>query len=82
MLETPKIFLSSNIKFLRTYYKKTQSDLAKICNKKNTAISNWESGTREPNSIDLARLANFFNISIDDFLLKDLREEFAKNRSG
>ena len=81
-MKTPKIYLSSNIKFLRTYYRKTQSDLAKICHKKNTAVSNWESGTREPNSIDLARLANYFNISIDDFMLKDLREEFAKNSNN
>ena len=67
------LYLSSNIKYLRQVRGKTQEDLAKICNKKNTAISNWENGIREPSAIDLARLANYFNVSIDDLVIKDLK---------
>lgn len=68
-----KIFLSSNIKYLRVLNNKTQEDVAKICNKKNTAISNWEKGIREPDAIDLTLLSEYFKINIDDLMLKDLR---------
>lgn len=70
-----KLYLSTNIKHLRVINGKTQNDLAKLCGKKNTAISNWEKGIREPDALDLAVIANFFNVSIDDLMLKNLRLE-------
>lgn len=73
MKEKSKLYIATNIKYLRTINKKTQEELAKVCNKKNTAISNWEKGIREPDAIDLIMISNFFNISIDDLMLKDLR---------
>ncbi len=74
-----EIFLASNIKYLRILNNKTQAELAKACNKKNTAVSNWEKGIREPSAIDLAIISNFFNVSIDDLMLKNLREKGEKN---
>lgn len=74
-MDIHKLYLSTNIKHLRVINGKTQNDLAKLCGKKNTAISNWEKGIREPDALDLAIIANFFNISIDDLMLKDLRLE-------
>lgn len=73
-----KIYIASNLKHLRLLNKKTQDDIAKLCDKKNTAISNWEKGIREPDSIDLAKLSNYFNISIDDLMKKDLRFDNAE----
>lgn len=67
------LYIASNIKFLRLTHGKTQEDLAKVCNKQNTAISNYEKGIREPDSVDLANIANYFNITVDDLLTKDLR---------
>lgn len=75
MKEKCKLYLATNIKYLRTINKKTQEELAKVCDKKNTAISNWEKGIREPDAMDLANISIFFNISIDDLVLKDLRKE-------
>lgn len=69
-----KLYLATNIKYLRTINKKTQEELANACGKKNTAVSNWEKGIRQPDAIDLAIISNFFNISIDDLMLKDLRK--------
>lgn len=66
-------FISTNIKHLRKKRGVTQEQLAKVCNKRNTAIGNWEQGIREPNAVDLANLAMFFNVSIDDLIKKDLR---------
>ena len=73
-----KIYIASNLKHLRLLNKKTQDDIAKLCDKKNTAVSNWEKGIREPDSIDLAKLSNYFNISIDDLMKKDLRFDNAE----
>lgn len=72
-MKVDKLYLSTNIKYLRTINKKTQNDLALLCGKKNTAISNWEKGIREPDALDLAIIADFFNVSVDDLMLKDLR---------
>ena len=35
------IYLASNIKHLRIINNKTQKELAKVCEKTNTATSNW-----------------------------------------
>ena len=58
---------------MRILNKKTQEEIGEICNKKNTAVSNWEKGIREPNTIDLLALSNFFHISITDLILKNLK---------
>lgn len=69
------IYLSTNIKYLRKKSNKTQKELASTCGKRDTAISNWEKGIREPDAIDLANISTFFNVPIDDLILKDLRKE-------
>lgn len=68
-----KLFVASNIKYLRTLNNKTQEEIGEICGKTNTAVSNWEKGIREPDAVDLSALSNYFNVSIDDLMLKDLR---------
>lgn len=72
------IYLSSNLKHLRTINGKTQDEVAKACSKKNTAVSNWEKGIREPDAIDLSILSDLFNVSIDDLMLRDLRFDNAE----
>lgn len=73
-----KIFLSTNIKHLRTLNKKTQEDIAELCGKKKTAVCNWEKGIREPNAVDIAILADYFKVSADDLLTKNLSIETKK----
>lgn len=68
-----KILISTNLKFLRNLNNKTLSDVARICGKTDVAVYYWEKGLREPRLIDVARIARFFNISLDDILLKDLK---------
>lgn len=72
-----KIFLSTNLKHLRIKNKKSLNDIAKVCQKTNVAIHYWENGTREPNAVDIWKLSNYFNVSVNDLLLKDLRIEKA-----
>ena len=75
-----EFFISSNLKFLRNKKNISQKKLAELCKKQNTAISNWEKGIREPSAIDLMILCDFFDISIDDFVKKDLKKEVYKNK--
>lgn len=67
------IFLGSNIKYLRLKNKITQKQIADYLNKTDGAISFWESGSREPNAVDLGKLSQLFKVSVSDLLLKDLR---------
>lgn len=65
--------IKNNLKYLRNEIGKSQDDIGKIVNKGNTTISNWEKGIRSPDAVDLALLANYFSISVDDLINKDLR---------
>lgn len=69
-------YISSNIKFLRKTHNKTQKDIAKVIGVTSNAIGNYESGIRDLSAIDVAKIANYFNVSIDDFLNKDLSKEY------
>ena len=70
-----KNYLASNIKYLRIRKNITQKQIGKFCNKSDVAVYYWESGSREPNSIDLVKLSVLFNVSVDDLISKDLRIE-------
>lgn len=50
---------------LRKAKKLSQSDLGKVFHVTQATISTWENGTRKPTIGDLARLADFFNVTID-----------------
>lgn len=68
-----KTYIPSNLKFLRISRGLTQEQLGKICGKSNSAISNYEQGTRDIEALDLIKIADYFNLTLDDLLTKDLR---------
>lgn len=68
-----KTYISTNLKYLRDLNNKSLNDVAKVCDKTDVAIHYWENGTREPSAVDIAKLSNYYDISIDDLLSKDLR---------
>lgn len=65
--------LPTNLKYLRTQNFMTQEEVGKIINKGASAIGNYEQGIRDISAVDIGKLANFFNIHIDDLIFKDLR---------
>lgn len=77
--ENKKTLLPSNIKYLRQNKGITQKKIADFCNKSDVAISYWENGSREPNTSDLAKLSQLFNVPVDELLLKDLRIQNKEN---
>lgn len=72
-MEEKRNYLASNIKYLRKRKNITQKQIADFCYKSDVAVSYWESGSREPNSVDLGKLSVLFDIPIDDLIFKDLR---------
>lgn len=59
---------SINLKMLRQLYGYTQNELAKCINTSRSCISNYESGTRLPDSTTLTLIADVFKVSVDYIL--------------
>lgn len=68
-----KTFLHTNLKFLRIKKGLTQKQLADNLNKDYTSIGKWELGTRSPMMIDVVKIANYFNVSLNDLIFSDMR---------
>ena len=72
------MYLASNLKFLRKKMGKTQDALSSEVNIGRTTIANYESGISEPNVDTLLTFANYFGISLDELLSKNM-EDFIKS---
>lgn len=73
--------LGENIRKLRIENNLRGEDLGKVLDVTKTAISNWESGKRSPDSHTIIKLANYFNVSVDyllglDMSIKNIDEPF------
>ena len=67
--------LGDKIKLYRENKKMTQNEVADVLNVSSATISKYESGTLEPNIESLKRLAELFEISVDE-LLNDEEDKF------
>lgn len=67
------------LKELRKEKNKTQKDIAKLTGYKQTLVSKWEHGDREPDTETLIKLANYFNVSVDYLIGKDDNTNFSLN---
>lgn len=54
-----------NLKFLRKQKGLTQQTMAEMINTSRSCISNYESGSREPDNETLKNLADYFDVSVD-----------------
>ena len=62
------------LKHYRKCYNLSQSEFARIMGVKQTTISAWECGAREPNILALKKMAEIFRCTVDE-LLRDGGEE-------
>lgn len=60
--------LSDNIKFYRKAMQLTQEQLANLLNGKKSLISNYENGYSTPDIYTLVKLADIFQISLDELV--------------
>lgn len=64
--------LSENIKFYRKSIGLTQEKLANILNGKKSLISNYENGYSTPDVLTLIKLADIFQISLDELVGRNI----------
>ena len=80
----PNIQLANNLRFLRDKYNFTQETLSDLLNISRQAYSNYETNKRTPDLDALLRLAQFYQVSLDDLVLSNLAvsaSSIAKERS-
>ncbi len=65
-------YFTYNLKYLRNKSGMYQLDLAKKMNKDYSTIGKWESGQRNPTMKDVIKLAEIFDVSVQDLVEKDL----------
>lgn len=66
-------YLPSNLKYLRKINAVNQTTLGLQLNKSQKSIGNWETGFSEPNYLEIIQISNYFGITIDELLKKDLQ---------
>ena len=67
------IQLASNLRYLRKQHNMTQECLSEILNISRQAYSNYETSKRTPDLDTLLHLAQFYNVSLDDLVLGNLK---------
>lgn len=63
--------IAENIKFYRKSLNLTQTELAKFFNAKKSLISNYENGYSCPDIYTLIKLADIFEVSLDELVGRD-----------
>lgn len=71
-------FVSTNIKYLRKRDKLSQCELADRVGLKRGNIASYEKSIAEPKILNLRKLANYFQVTISDFVVRDLSDENAE----
>lgn len=66
------MFLADNLKFLRKRRKKTQDDVAFALEIKRSTLNGYENGIGEPKLERLIALADYYRITLDELVRKDL----------
>src|SRR4051812_10753538 len=70
---------AGNLKFLRKKAGKTQDALSSEVNIGRTTIANYEASISEPNLETLHTFANYFGVTMDELLSKNLTAEAKSN---
>ena len=65
-------YFHSNLKRLRNEYELKQHELANIIDVDRSTVAGYENSRRQPDYDKLIAISNFFQISVDDLLKKDL----------
>ena len=72
-VEGDDMYLAQNLKYLREKRGVNQKDLSLSLGLSQAAVGNWESGSRTPDIETIIQLAQFFDVTLDDFILRELR---------
>ena len=72
-MESYPNFTNSNVKFLRESRNISQGKLADDLEIDQSTLAKWENNTRQITLEWSIKIANYFNVSVGDFISKDLR---------
>lgn len=64
-----------NLRFLRKQRGLNQDDISLLFNKRANTVGNWENSKSEPSIGELVKLADYFNIGLQDLLHADLQKK-------
>ena len=67
--------IGNNIKYFRKESGMTQDELAEELNVTRQALSNWERGKTEPDIETLTKIAEILNVSVEELIYGEEREE-------
>lgn len=67
------MYLAQNLKYLREQKGIKQRELSGALGLSSGAVGNWENKSRTPDIETIIKLAQFFDVTLDDLLLKALR---------
>lgn len=63
--------MTTMLKSLRRERKMTQGNLAKIFHISQTSVSKYETGEAVPDLETVVRMADFFGVSLDEFVIRE-----------
>lgn len=63
---------SNNLKHLRNQKGLTQLQLAKLMKKDYSTIGKWENGTRSPIVLDVIKISEIFDVTLEDLIFSDI----------
>lgn len=67
------MYLSQNLKYLREQKGLSQRELSDVLGLSSSAVTMWEQGHRTPDIETIIKLAGYFELTLDEFVLRDLR---------
>lgn len=65
--------LAQNLKYLREQKGINQRALSDVLGVSTGAVGNWEASTREPDLKTIIRLAEYFGVTLDDLVLREMK---------
>ena len=65
--------MTTMLKCLRRERKMTQQNLAKIFHISQTSVSKYETGEAVPDLETIVKMADFFGVSLDDFIVRETK---------
>ncbi|MBE8720844.1 hypothetical protein C4F40_08920 [Sphingobacterium sp. Ka21] len=76
------LYLSENMKYLRARKGRSQQELANDLGITRSRYSKYEYGLAEPSIVLLAKLAEYYRITLDALILQELRENRASIKTN
>jgi transcriptional regulator with XRE-family HTH domain len=76
------MYLPTNLKFLMSAHKVSGKELAKEMGWNDAVISSYRTGGADPPLKNVIKLADYFNVSLEDLVNKDLSKEGVEYKTG